>query len=190
MDLQVSLWLSHEIEWNGCLSCRCGHEGDHFRWAFASVFEFSELLEQVLSTNCCENASRYDAYGAAMGSGTPIVRDRQRYRPPSAGSPQPTHRQRTFRRASDGPETSEGAWDTLKKKAVAEYSEAFPSAERKSGESSFVIKILYRQNASWQGNLTWLEQQKTVPFRSCLELIRLMDEAVGAEDKATWSAWE
>ena len=55
-------------------------------------------------------------------------------------------------------------------------------------ESTFLVKIKYRQNSSWQGSVQWVEAGKTQNFKSCLELMRLMDTAVGAEaetDKRT-----
>lgn len=48
-----------------------------------------------------------------------------------------------------------------------------------SGQS-FLIHIVDNQNATWQGNVTWLNQEKTKSFRSLLELIKLMDESVGS----------
>lgn len=42
-----------------------------------------------------------------------------------------------------------------------------------------IVKILEEQNCTWQGTVTWVETGETVPFRSVLELIRLMDSAVG-----------
>ncbi|MCI9593894.1 MAG: hypothetical protein HFG51_07070 [Lachnospiraceae bacterium] len=48
-----------------------------------------------------------------------------------------------------------------------------------SGQS-FLIHIVDNQNATWQGNVTWLNQEKTKNFRSLLELIKLMDESVGS----------
>ena len=42
---------------------------------------------------------------------------------------------------------------------------------------TFLVRIQYRQNASWQGHVTWVEENKTVPFRSALELIKLIDNA-------------
>ena len=48
-----------------------------------------------------------------------------------------------------------------------------------SGQS-FLIHLVDNQNATWQGNVTWLNQEKTKNFRSLLELIKLMDESVGS----------
>lgn len=44
---------------------------------------------------------------------------------------------------------------------------------------TFLIKVLFRQHTSWQGSVTWLEQHGEQPFRSVLELILLMDSALG-----------
>lgn len=49
-------------------------------------------------------------------------------------------------------------------------------SNRKSG--TFVIKILNQQNATWQGSVTWVEEQKTQNFRSALELIKMIDVAL------------
>ena len=51
-----------------------------------------------------------------------------------------------------------------------------------NSENSFLIKIKYRQNSSWQGTVQWIETGKTQNFKSCLELIRLMDIAVTSGD--------
>lgn len=41
-----------------------------------------------------------------------------------------------------------------------------------------IVKILEEQNNTWQGTVTWVETNRTMPFRSVLELIRLMDSVV------------
>lgn len=43
---------------------------------------------------------------------------------------------------------------------------------------TFVVRILNTDNATWQGTVAWTEGKKTVPFRSALELLRLIDGAV------------
>ncbi len=50
------------------------------------------------------------------------------------------------------------------------------------GGSQFLVHIMFRQNASWQGELQWLESDQKVYFRSLLELIELMQEAMEAAD--------
>lgn len=42
---------------------------------------------------------------------------------------------------------------------------------------TFFITVIARQNASWQGEVAWVEQREKIPFRSALELMRLIDEA-------------
>ena len=42
----------------------------------------------------------------------------------------------------------------------------------------FLVSIVDNQNATLQGNVTWLNQEKTKNFRSFLELIKLIDESV------------
>lgn len=44
--------------------------------------------------------------------------------------------------------------------------------------ATFSIRILFRQNASWQGSVTWLEGKQEEFFRSVLELMVLMDNAL------------
>ena len=44
--------------------------------------------------------------------------------------------------------------------------------------ATFTIRILFRQNASWQGSVSWLEGGQEQSFRSALELIFLMDSAL------------
>ena len=54
-----------------------------------------------------------------------------------------------------------------------------PAAEQRKGAlSTFTLRILFRQNASWQGSILWQEGQQEQCFRSVLELILLMDNAL------------
>ena len=55
-----------------------------------------------------------------------------------------------------------------------------------SKRSSFMVQIIDTQNQTWQGTVTWLDGKHTQPFRSLLELIKLIDSAVsGGEDVET-----
>ena len=47
--------------------------------------------------------------------------------------------------------------------------------------ATFEMRVLFRQHASWQGELLWLEKNTRQSFRSVLELITLMDSALRAE---------
>ncbi|WP_034445679.1 hypothetical protein [Butyrivibrio sp. AE2032] len=52
-------------------------------------------------------------------------------------------------------------------------------AERQ--KSTFVVKVEYCQRGTWQGKVIWAEENRTVRFRSALELLRLINEVVGSE---------
>lgn len=40
---------------------------------------------------------------------------------------------------------------------------------------TFIVKILNQQNATWQGEVVWLDNNEKRLFRSMLELIKLVD---------------
>ena len=44
--------------------------------------------------------------------------------------------------------------------------------------STFIVKIMREQNDTWQGSITWAEENKTEYFRSALEMIHLMDDVM------------
>ena len=48
--------------------------------------------------------------------------------------------------------------------------------------ATFSLRILFRQNASWQGSVTWIEGNQEEYFRSVLELISLMDGALRQDE--------
>jgi len=53
------------------------------------------------------------------------------------------------------------------------------AATPKSGKlGTFALRIMFRQNASWQGAVTWLEGKREESFRSVLELLLLIDSAL------------
>lgn len=53
-----------------------------------------------------------------------------------------------------------------------------PDQQQTGQLATFAIRILFRQNMSWQGTVTWLEGQQEQSFRSVLELILLMCNAL------------
>ena len=60
-----------------------------------------------------------------------------------------------------------------------------PMLKRRRGEeATFSIRVLFRQNASWQGSILWLEGKREESFRSVLELIFLMNDALNAQKSA------
>lgn len=53
--------------------------------------------------------------------------------------------------------------------------------EHRGDLATFVVHVQYRQNATWQGKIVWTDKKKESTFRSALEMIKLMDEAIGEE---------
>lgn len=53
------------------------------------------------------------------------------------------------------------------------------------GPMTFVVRVLFRRNATWQGTICWKEKRRQVSFRSFLELLLLMQEA--AADSQGWN---
>ncbi|MCI8465715.1 MAG: hypothetical protein HFI63_07645 [Lachnospiraceae bacterium] len=64
---------------------------------------------------------------------------------------------------------------------------------QKHGElGTFIVRVQHRQHSSWQGRITWVEQNKTMSFRSIWELIKLMVsavETVGASKEEENLSW-
>lgn len=72
---------------------------------------------------------------------------------------------------------------------MANYAGAQVREEEQDAQATFMVHIQYRQNASWQGTVQWLEGKRTQNFRSALELILLLDEALpNSEDSEDGAA--
>ena len=50
--------------------------------------------------------------------------------------------------------------------------------EQKGAEGTFLVHVQFRQNATWQGQVTWVDKRQTCQFRSALELMKLIDGAL------------
>lgn len=59
-------------------------------------------------------------------------------------------------------------------------STASAATVQKGSMATFSLKILFRQNASWQGSIVWQEGKTEESFRSVLELILLIDSALAS----------
>ncbi len=57
--------------------------------------------------------------------------------------------------------------------------------ERSGSLATFAVRVMFRQNASWQGSVTWLEKRQEESFRSALELCLLMDSALRTHEGTT-----
>lgn len=94
------------------------------------------------------------------------------------GYPQPATVSRTF---SDRVPTGK------KKEAASIVSRPEDFMGNKGEEATFVLHIKYRQNATWQGTVTWAEENKSRNFRSALELLKLIDSALDGKGEETES---
>lgn len=89
------------------------------------------------------------------------------------------------------------ALDEIKLPQAFDAARAFaPPSKEKLGNSprpelqegalaTFSVRVIFRQNASWQGSVTWLEEGREQSFRSVLELVLLINSALdGTEDSS------
>ena len=70
----------------------------------------------------------------------------------------------------------------------------FEKAFHKSAGQEFFIRIMFRQHASWQGEICWMNGEKSLYFRSMLEMIMLLQEALDEagvpEADYTFRSWK
>ncbi|MBP3334045.1 MAG: hypothetical protein J6M35_08380 [Clostridia bacterium] len=78
--------------------------------------------------------------------------------------PQSYSERRLFKSVEDAPEP---------KKAENEI--------REGKLATFSLRILFRQNSSWQGELVWHEGNQSESFRSAFELLMLINSAMSNE---------
>ena len=81
------------------------------------------------------------------------------------------------------PSTNERSFAEPKKQAqlTAERKKVMNDDDllQKHGDiGTFIVRVQHRQNSSWQGRITWMENDKTVYFRSIWEMIKLIESAV------------
>lgn len=48
----------------------------------------------------------------------------------------------------------------------------------------FQLNVMFRQNATWQGSLLWVDEGQEAHFRSVLELLRLMHSVLTSVQEA------
>ena len=89
------------------------------------------------------------------------------------GFPFPGTNQRTFKKEKEIKSRKERVIKVMKDEELL----------KKHGDmGTFIIRVQHRQNSSWQGLVTWAEENKTVSFRSALELIKIIDEVIASDD--------
>lgn len=78
-------------------------------------------------------------------------------------------------------------WGRKGAKMTDRNEELDPQATREEpiGGATFIVQVLCRQNATWQGTIQWVQARQTQTFRSEYEMLRLMDEAVLSSARET-----
>ena len=51
-------------------------------------------------------------------------------------------------------------------------------------KNTFVVRVENRQNGTWQGKIVWADENRTEHFRSMLEMLKLMEEAMASGAQA------
>lgn len=54
--------------------------------------------------------------------------------------------------------------------------------EMQNERATFVVKVMFRQHSSLQGQVTWVEKKQMKKFKSEMELMRLIDDTKSGSD--------
>ncbi len=54
---------------------------------------------------------------------------------------------------------------------------------RHKKKSTFMVEVQFQQHNTWQGTIHWLDGKKTQHFRSSLEMMKLMEDALNSEEE-------
>ena len=73
---------------------------------------------------------------------------------------------------------SETQDDRLKIEIISDTHGVRNVQNKKGKLATFVIQVVYRQDASWQGHVIYQEDNEKLDFNSALELIKIIDRAV------------
>lgn len=57
-------------------------------------------------------------------------------------------------------------------------------------KQTFILEVNDSQNERWQGSVEWIQGEKKQPFRSVMELLRLVDSAVCGEEGHLAAGWD
>ncbi len=86
--------------------------------------------------------------------------------------PQSSTEARSFRRVKN-----------IQKQETEKIIMAAEEVMKQRGEKgTFIVNVQFRQNATWQGQVVWVDKDKTLSFRSALELLKLIDSALDVQE--------
>ncbi len=83
-------------------------------------------------------------------------------------------REQMMRRSKKIPEITEH-----RRKDMVEMATFDQVTEQRGTDATFIIRVSHRQHSSWQGEVTWVDGRKKEYFRSALELVKMIDGALG-----------
>lgn len=112
--------------------------------------------------------SRFDRRPTAFGSSFDLIVKMDEFFD-RINFPQSSLKPRSFYGGSRGPAG----------KRPNEVQKVMDMMEHRGDLATFVVHVQYRQNATWQGKIAWTDKKKECAFRSALEMLKLMDEAIG-----------
>lgn len=52
--------------------------------------------------------------------------------------------------------------------------------QKRGDLATFIIRVQQRANSSWQGRITWVEKNRTLRFRTIIEMVKLIESATGS----------
>ena len=55
--------------------------------------------------------------------------------------------------------------------------------EKRKIKGTFIVNVMFRENATWQGEVVCADEKKKQYFRSALELIKMIDGALNSEEE-------
>lgn len=100
--------------------------------------------------------------------------------------PQADVKYRSFSRSGRSTQKVEG--NSMKDMITKEIDQPDDRQEK----ATFVVQVQFRRNATWQGTLQWVDKNQTRKFRSTLELLMLINDAMenGRDSGPSWAAGE
>lgn len=90
--------------------------------------------------------------------------------------PQSSTRKRTFHSKNE---------KNRKKKEAVQVADTKEMIGHSGDKGTFIVQVKYRQNSTWQGEVTWTERRQKQYFRSALELLKLIDSALDMNEEET-----
>ena len=90
-----------------------------------------------------------------------------------SGYPQSSTQNRYFKEYSE----------TKDKKEVSQVTDIDQVLNQNGDLATFVVHVKHRQHSTWQGEVVWAEKNEKRTFRSALELLKLIDNALEDENE-------